>query len=100
MTSFKMYPIVYLSLSYILHGQESSAGSRNGAPEVSHTRHMLRRILEHAITHVVFFLGVDGQGLKPSPPDGQNDWISTLQYFTVPTVLLNASLGVGVVNRN
>ena len=53
---------------------------------------MLGGVLQESIPHVMVLDGIQGNGLKPPPPKGDNQWITTFQNLLVPSVFLNSSL--------
>ena len=61
-------------------------------PEAGMAVEMLGGVLQESIPHVMVLDGIQGNGLKPPPPKGDNQWIATFQNLLVPSVFLNSSL--------
>ena len=55
---------------------------------------MLRRVLEHPMTHVVVADAVDGKGLEAAPAQGEDQRVAVLEDARMPAVLLEARLHV------
>jgi hypothetical protein len=55
---------------------------------------MLRRVLEHPMTHVVVADTVDGEGLEAAPAQGEDQRVAVLEDARMPAVLLEARLHV------
>jgi hypothetical protein len=58
------------------------------------TMEMLRRVLEHPMTHVVVADAVDGKGLEAAPAQGEDQRVAVLEDARMPAVLLEARLHV------
>ena len=49
---------------------------------------MLRRVLEHPLSHVVVLDAVDRHGLEPPPAEGDDEGVTSLEDPLVPAMLL------------
>lgn len=54
--------------------------------------HVLRRVLQETLTHVVVLDRVDDHRLEAAPSAGDDQWVAGLEQALVPAVLLDADL--------
>lgn len=56
------------------------------------TEHVLRRVLERSIAHVVILDKIDRYGLEATPAERDDERVASFEYFRMPAVFFQTHL--------